>query len=119
MVKKPHQPPKKPQPARKPKAEASGGLPMPPEHLGAVESALWAALNREHVFDDAASLALLRVSLEAHQRSRECRESIAIHGQMLTDKFGQQKINPLIAAERDARAAFMQGLKLLKLESFA
>jgi P27 family predicted phage terminase small subunit len=90
----------------------------PPSHLGAVEKQMWQSIVREHVFDETSGVALLRVTLEAHERARRCREAIDKDGMTFQDKFGQVKIHPLVAAERDARAAFMSGVKALRLEAF-
>jgi hypothetical protein len=61
-------------------------------------------------------LALLRTTLEAHQRTRHCREAIDRDGEALADRFGQLKPHPLLAAERDARSAFLAGMKALNLD---
>jgi len=34
----------------------------------------------------------------------------------VTDKFGQVKVHPLCSVERDARAAWLQAIKLLNLD---
>jgi hypothetical protein len=94
-----------------PKAE----LPPPP-HLEDVEKKLWSDLTDIHCFDDAASVALLRTTLEAHQRARRCREKIDADGETILDRFDQVKPHPLLPAERDARAAFLSGMKALNLD---
>jgi phage terminase small subunit len=99
-------------------AQKSVKIQAPPNHLGAVEKQMWASIIKEHVFDETSGVALLRVTLEAHERARRCREAIDKDGMTFLDKFGQVKIHPLVAAERDARAAFMSGVKALRLETF-
>lgn len=88
----------------------------PPDHLEPPEVRLWSDLTAAHRFDDAASLALLRTTLEAHQRARRCREVIDRDGETVTDRFNQIKLHPLIPAERDARAAFLAGMRALNLD---
>ena len=90
--------------------------PSSPAHLEKPEKALWRELVGSHKFDDAASLALLRTALEAHQRARRCREAIDAAGEAVTDRFGQVKPHPLIPAERDARAAFILAMRTLNLD---
>jgi hypothetical protein len=76
---------------------------------------LWVAITRENQFDGEASLALLRSALEAHQRMRTCRETIDKEGATYLDRFDQPKVHPLLATERDARSAFLAGLRALNL----
>jgi phage terminase small subunit len=61
-------------------------------------------------------LHLLRTACEAFQRMRACQASIAEHGEAVADKWGQLKPHPLLAAERDSRAAMMAALKSLNLD---
>lgn len=89
--------------------------PEAPPHLEAPERALWAELTAAFMLDDAGSAAVLRTALEAHARARRCREAIDAAGEAVVDRFGQTKPHPLLAAERDARAAFLTGMKALHL----
>jgi hypothetical protein len=91
-------------------------IPPAPCHLEEPEKNLWRDLTTSHTFDDAASLALLRTALEAHQRARRCRETVDRDGEAVRDRFDQLKPHPLLAAERDARAAFMAGMRALNLD---
>lgn len=88
----------------------------PPEHLKEPERTLWTELNSQFAFTDAASLAILASALEAHARSRRCRETIDADGESVRDRFGQVKPHPLLAAERDARAAFLAAMRALNLD---
>ncbi len=90
--------------------------PKPPPHLKPAEAAMWRKLTNEHAFEDTASLALLKTALEAHQRSRQCRETVDKDGQTFRDRFGQIRLHPLISAERDARASFIAALKAISLD---
>lgn len=87
-----------------------------PAHLEAPEKALWRDLTANHDFADAASQSLLTSTLEAHLRARRCRIQIAADGETIPDRFGIIKAHPLLAAERDARRAFQQGMKQLNLD---
>lgn len=89
---------------------------VPPRHLEAIERNLWRKIVGEHVFDDAASRAVLLVALEAHQRMRRCRETVDKDGEAVRDRFDQLKPHPLLAAERDARAAFLAAMRQLNLD---
>ncbi|MGM4886342.1 hypothetical protein [Tardiphaga sp. 11_C7_N12_6] len=93
-----------------------GKVPSTPKHLETPERRMWRDWTAAHRFEDEASLALLRTTLEAHQRGRHCREAIDKDGEAVTDRFGQLKPHPLLAAERDARSAFFAGMKSLNLD---
>ena len=88
----------------------------PPKHLKEPERTLWTDLNAQFAFSDAASLAILASALEAHARSRRCREAIDTAGESVRDRFGQVKPHPLLSAERDARAAFLAAMRALNLD---
>lgn len=80
------------------------------------EQKLWKEIITTYRFDDAAALTMLRTALEAHQRARRCRERIDADGEAIVDRWGQLKPHPLLAAERDARAALISGFKALNLD---
>lgn len=90
--------------------------PTAPKHLERQEQKLWKEILETYRFDDAASLTMLCTALEAHQRARRCRERIDADGEAIVDRWGQLKPHPLLAAERDARAALLSGLKALNLD---
>lgn len=60
--------------------------------------------------------AVLLTALEAHGRARQCRETIDREGLTVTGRDNQVKPHPLLAAERDARAQWLAGVKALGLE---
>jgi len=87
-----------------------------PKHLSAESKKVWKAIVEEYQISDVAGLRILRVALEAFDRSQKCRLSIAKIGLLIKDKFGQLKPHPLLPIERDSRAAFLAGLKALNLD---
>lgn len=90
--------------------------PVSPPHLAKPEADLWNSIVTEFTFEDPASLALLASALESHGRARRCRDSIDKVGELVRDRFGQAKPHPLLAAERDARSAFLTAMRLLNLD---
>jgi hypothetical protein len=96
-----------PQQVRKPPA---------PRHLEPAEKLMWRDIISGFRFDDPASLALLRSALEAHMRARRCRVVIDRDGETVLDRFEQTRAHPLLAAERDARAAFLAAMRALNLD---
>ena len=77
---------------------------------------MWNDIFTEYSIDDAAGLAILRVALEAFDRSQEAREVITTAGMTVTGRDGQVRSHPLLTVERDNRAAFLAGLKALNLD---
>ncbi|WMT78856.1 P27 family phage terminase small subunit [Bradyrhizobium sp. Ash2021] len=80
------------------------------------ERRLWVSILRENAIEGEAALSLLKSTLESHQRARLCREQVDNEGSTYLDRFEQPKPHPLLAAERDARASFLAGMRALKLD---
>lgn len=89
---------------------------QPPGHLTDESMVIWQELLSEYDLNDSAGLRILRVSLEAFDRAQAARQAIDEQGMTFLDKFGQPKPHPLLAIERDSRAAFLAGLKALNLD---
>ncbi|WP_292409994.1 P27 family phage terminase small subunit [Mesorhizobium sp.] len=53
---------------------------------------------------------------EAHDRGEEAREILKADGIVITDRVGTKKAHPAVAIERDARVAFMRGVRELGLD---
>ena len=87
-----------------------------PKHLSREAQKTWGALVEEYSIADAAGLKILRVALEAFDRAQAARATIDENGMTVIDKAGQVKPHPLLACERDSRAAFLAGLKALNLD---
>ena len=92
-------------------------MPEPPAHLSEESKLTWRELLGEWPsIGDVAGLRILRIALESFDRSQEAREAISREGMTTTDRFGQVRPHPLLAAERDSRAAFLAGMKALNLD---
>jgi phage terminase small subunit len=59
---------------------------------------------------------LLTLAAEAWDRCQDARESLARHGTVFTDRFGQPRARPEVAIERDARIAFARMVRELALD---
>jgi P27 family predicted phage terminase small subunit len=95
---------------------ASLDRPPPPDHLGAPEKLIWEQVFEDYDLSTRASAAVLATALEAHQRAREAREIISRDGMTVEGRDGQAKVHPLLAVERDARQAWVAGIRALGLE---
>ena len=87
-----------------------------PSHLSKEGKRIWRDLVDEYQIKDIAGLRILRVALEAFDRAQAARDMINSDGMIVKDTFGQSKPHPLLAIERDSRAAFLSGLKALNLD---
>lgn len=87
-----------------------------PRHLSKEARQIFRGLCGEYGIEDVAGLKILRVALEAFDRAQAARVAIDKDGMTVFDKAGQIKPHPLLPVERDARAAFLAGLKALNLD---
>jgi P27 family predicted phage terminase small subunit len=87
-----------------------------PSHLSKEAKQIWHKLVVEYGIDDAGGLEILRAGLEAFDRAQKARQSIDKIGLLVKDRFAAVKPHPLIACERDARAAYLQALKQLNMD---
>ena len=62
-------------------------------------------------------LKILVKAAEAHDRGEEARKILKTDGIVITDRFGTKKAHPAVAIERDARVAFMRGVRELGLDA--
>jgi P27 family predicted phage terminase small subunit len=90
--------------------------PPPPDHLGEPERAIWRRVFEDFKHSTHLAADVLRSGLESHQRARECREAIERDGATVEGRDGQLRAHPLLAVERDSRAAWLAAIKLLGLE---
>jgi P27 family predicted phage terminase small subunit len=88
----------------------------PPKHLSTAGRRLFSDLSKNYRINDPAGLKILTTLCEASDRAKSCREVIDREGVTVTDKFGQTKPHPLLAAERDSRAQILQAFKVLGLD---
>ena len=89
--------------------------PTVPAHLGDAGLQLWTAIMKDYQIGDAGGLALLGQACEAADRVEECRRTIAEQGAVIRSQ-GAIRAHPLLAAERDARAAMLRALRYLNLD---
>jgi phage terminase small subunit len=90
--------------------------PRPPKHLDTAGKALFAELVREYSIDDPAGLALLAVAGECLDRMRAAQKAIEQHGEVVTDRYKQVKVNPACALEKDSRNGFLASIRALNLD---
>jgi hypothetical protein len=79
------------------------------------EGELYVTLVRSYGLRDAASLAILTEALISLKIARECHAQLARDGRTYL-VAGMPRVHPLCAIERDARSAFLVGMRTLNLE---
>jgi hypothetical protein len=89
-----------------------------PSHLSPESSALWDRLVVDYdLTGDDAALAVLQSALEAKDRADAARVILDREGLTIPGDRGGRKAHPCCAIERDARSAFLQAMRFLKLEA--
>jgi P27 family predicted phage terminase small subunit len=88
----------------------------PPKTLSVEARRRWRELQQAYAITDPAGMQILSTGLEAFDRMKQCQAAIGRDGMTITDRFGQPKAHPLLAAERDARAQYLAALKSLNFD---
>lgn len=89
---------------------------LAPLHLSDDAAAKWEELRIEWRIEDKAGLMMLTKAFEAFDRAERCRIQIDTEGETVLDRFNQMKPHPLLACERDSRAAFAALIRQLGIE---
>lgn len=87
----------------------------PQADLGPAGRDLWVRLTSAYRIDDEHGKAVLAIACKALDRAESCRKVIDKDGLSTRDRWGQVKVHPLLAPERDARAAVLLALRQLSL----
>jgi hypothetical protein len=67
----------------------SASPPEPPSHFGEAEQRIWKDIFSDYEFSTKTAIAVLTTALEAHQRARECRETILREGMTVVGRDGR------------------------------
>ena len=92
--------------------------PPAPDHLTVDSQKLWKTIIVDYEIDPAAEMVLV-AALEARDRREEARAAIAKDGAVTTDRWGQAKVSPWVAIERDASLALMRAFRVLGFDQEA
>ena len=87
-----------------------------PSHLGPEAQRWYLGILNEYRITDPAGLMLLQAACEAFDTSQKARAQVAEDGLMSKGSKRQARAHPLLAVERDARAAMLASLKALNLD---
>jgi len=89
--------------------------PKAPEHLRAPTRRWWDSVVADFEMDPH-HLRLLTLAGESWDRCAQAREALKRNGITFSDRFGQPKVRPEVAIERDSRIAFARLLRELNLD---
>lgn len=92
--------------------------PKAPGHLTADSQKLWKTILADYEIDSAAETILL-TALESLDRRAEARAAIAKDGAVVLDRWGQSKVSPWIAIERDSGLTLMRAFRVLGMDQEA
>jgi len=87
-----------------------------PANLSQPARKLWTSIQAGYRIEDPAGCSILTEALRAWDRSEEARRLLDKQGCVVKDRWGQVKLHPAAAVERDSRAAFLSGLKALRVD---
>jgi len=87
-----------------------------PKHLSDDGREFWSQVISEFSINDAAGLALLLTAAEALDRMSAARRVIEADGAIVKDRYGQSKVHPACALEKDSRNGFLAALRALSLD---
>jgi hypothetical protein len=90
--------------------------PKSPAGLSVAARKLWPEIQAGYRIADPCGLAVLEQSLRSLDRAEAARREVDRKGCTSTDRYGQTRVNPAANVERDARAQFFAGLKLLRVD---
>lgn len=88
----------------------------PPKSLSPAARGIWQAVRADYEIDCPAALSILTSAMESFDRAAEAKAILDREGPVVTDRWGQRKVHPAAAVERDSRAAYLSAIKALNLD---
>ena len=85
----------------------------PPKTLSKAAVTVWRKLTAEYETIDEHGLLILEVALQSWDRMNQATQVLDKEGITVKGVGGRAKAHPALAVERDCRAAFTQGMKVL------
>jgi P27 family predicted phage terminase small subunit len=89
-----------------------------PKHLSKTAAAWWRQVVASWELEPHHER-LLTEAATSWDRAQEARSAIEEHGLTYTDRFGQPRVRPEVAVERDARSGFVRCMRELDLDAEA
>lgn len=89
--------------------------PKAPEHLAAPTRTWWRSVVETYVLEPH-HVRLLTLAGEAWDRAQEARQTLEKSGAYFETRFGEPRVHPAVAVERDSRLSFARLLRELNLD---
>ena len=93
-----------------------GTVTEPPRGLKKAGRTLWNAVQKEYGINDPGGISHLVTACRSEDDIQRMRAAVARDGDMTSDRFGQKREHPLLAAIRGLEAVKRQALKSLNLD---
>lgn len=90
--------------------------PRPPAGLSKTAGQFWTDLQAEYSILDAGGLRILEVASRALDRLEQARRLLDREGCVIKDRWGQAKVHPAAAVERDARSGLLHAIRQLHID---
>ena len=87
-----------------------------PQNLSKEARKEWSRIQQEYGILDDYGVFLLTRAMECFDKICSYERVIEDQGETLVNRFGEIRVHPLIAAQRDARSSMLQSLKMLNLD---
>jgi phage terminase small subunit len=88
-----------------------------PRHLSSRSKRLYRELVRDYALDrEPHALETLKLACEALDRCEQARQVLAAEGAFVSNRFGERRVHPAVAVERDSRLAALRALRELSLD---
>jgi P27 family predicted phage terminase small subunit len=90
--------------------------PKPPRHLSKSAKLFWQQVVGEFILENH-HYRILESALASWDRAESARATLAKSGLTIVDRFGVERVHPLVGVERDARGLFIRSLRELGLDA--
>jgi P27 family predicted phage terminase small subunit len=87
-----------------------------PKHLSKEARKEWSRIQQEYGIEDDYGIFLLTRAMECFDKICSYEKIIEDQGATLMNRFGEIRVHPLIASQRDMRSSMLQSLKMLCLD---
>jgi phage terminase small subunit len=91
-------------------------IPTAPRHLSKAAKLFWRQVVGDFILETH-HYRILESALASWDRAEAARATLAKSGLTIVDRFGVERVHPLVGVERDARGLFIRSLRELGLDA--
>jgi len=89
--------------------------PKPPTGMSTEAMGIWKRLHAEYELGDTGAVQILTAALKAFETMRQAEALIAKEGVCTSDRYGTPKAHPAVDIAKNARAQWLNALRMLGL----